>query len=143
MPSTPNSPSSFIACLGKEWCLSHSAAKGARRSPANWRSESRIISCSWVKIIAVSPLYDFERHGGRFAAADAQAGNAALAAALAQGVDQRDDDARTRRTDRVTEGAGAAVHVHLVRRQAERVDGEQRDDREGFVDLEQVDIAHA
>ena len=45
----------------------------------------------------------FDRHGGGLAAADAQRGDAALLAALAQRAEQRDDDARAAGADRVAE----------------------------------------
>src|SRR6185369_16256184 len=56
MPRAPSSPSSFRAWAGKVWFLSHSAAKGARRSCAKLRMVSRIISCSCVRIMWFFPF---------------------------------------------------------------------------------------
>src|SRR5512134_1342336 len=58
-----------------------------------------------------------KRHGGCFAAADAECRHAALAAGLFQRAEQRHDDARARRADRVSERAGTTMDVHLVVRQ--------------------------
>src|SRR5574343_1000287 len=113
MPMAPSSPSSLRASAGNVWCLSHSAAKGARRSCAKARIESRIISCSEVRIIMGS-LQHFNAEGGGFAAADAQAGYAALEAVLLERAKQGNDDAGAGSTDWVAQGAGAAVDVDLV-----------------------------
>ncbi len=85
----------------------------------------------------------FERHGGGFAAADAQRGDAALAAFLAQGVDQGEDDPRAGGTDRMALGAGAAIDIDLGMIEAVFAHGEHGDHGEGFVDLEQVDVVLA
>src|SRR3546814_1221482 len=72
-------------------------------------------------------LDQFHRNRGRFAAADAQAGDAArLAVALERG-DQRRDDARAAGADRVAERGRAAMDVDLVVRDAEVVHREHRD----------------
>ena len=63
------------------------------------------------------PSDQFDRHRRGFAAADAQAGDAALAAVLAQRAEQRHQDARARGADRMAQRAGAAVDVDLVVRQ--------------------------
>jgi hypothetical protein len=69
-----------------------------------------------------------------------RARHAALAAALAQRAEQRDDDARARGADRMAERAGAAVHVDLVVRQVELAHRRHGDHRERLVDLVQVDV---
>src|SRR6185369_7489741 len=58
-------------------------------------------------------------HRGGFAAADAQRRDAALELTLAQRTQERDDDARAARADRVAQRAGAAVHVHDLVRELE------------------------
>src|SRR5665213_4194417 len=55
-----------------------------------------------------------DRQRRRLAAADAQRRDAAPAAGLAQRAQQRDDDARAGRADRMAERACAAVDVDLV-----------------------------
>ena len=71
------------------------------------------------------------------------AGHAALEAVLSQRADQRDQDARARRADRMAQRAGAAVHVDLVVRQLVLLHRRHGDHGEGLVDLVQVDLARA
>src|SRR5665811_891582 len=79
--------------------------------------------------------------GNAHAAADAKGGNAVLLVAALQFVDQRAEDHRTGRTERVAHGDRAAVDVDLVMRHI-HVAHETHDDRgEGLVHLEQVDVA--
>ena len=66
--------------------------------------------------------------------------DAALLAVLAQRAEQRHEDPRARRADRMTERAGAAVHVDLVVRDAVLLHRRHRHDRERLVDLEEVDV---
>src|SRR6478735_2279745 len=81
--------------------------EGARRLTAMHRGrESRFLD-------------ELHRNRGRFAAADAQARDAALETLLLQRVDQRDEDARAARADRVAKRGRAAVHVDLVVRNAD------------------------
>ena len=53
MPKAPSAASSLSASRGKVWLRSHSAAKGARRSCAKARIESRMSSCSSVRIMCL------------------------------------------------------------------------------------------
>ena len=62
---------------------------------------------------------------------------------LLQRAQQRHQDARAGRADRMAERAGAAVHVHLVVRQAELLHRRHGDHGEGLVDLVQVDVLRA
>ena len=78
--------------------------------------------------------------GGRFAAADAQSGNPAAAAGCPQRAEQRDDDARARRADGMAQSAGAAVDVQFVVGDSKIGSCRHGDDREGLVDLEQIDV---
>src|SRR3954470_714015 len=64
--------------------------------------------------VVFTQLDQLKGHRGGFAAADAEAGHAALQAALAQRAEQRHQDARARGADRMAQRAGAAVDVHLV-----------------------------
>src|SRR6185503_14685144 len=77
---------------------------------------------------------------GGFAAADAEAGDAAFQVARFERVQKRDDDARARSADRMAERAGAAMDVDLVRRQVEVADRGERDDGERLVDLVEIDL---
>ena len=62
------------------------------------------------------------------------------AAAAAQLVHERPEQARARRADRVPERDRAAVHVDALRVDPEQLDRVQRDRAEGLVHLEQVDV---
>src|SRR3954463_16183417 len=55
MPSMPRRPISARASEGKLAVRSHSAAKGASRSAANWRAISRTMACSWGISIVSRP----------------------------------------------------------------------------------------
>ena len=66
-----------------------------------------------------------------------------LLAVLAQRAEQRHQDARARRADRMAERAGAAVHVDLVVRQAVLLHRRHRHHGERLVDLVQVDVLRA
>src|SRR3546814_3895416 len=91
-----------------------------------------------ARLRAVLQHFDRERRG--FAAADAQRRDAALEAALLQRADQRGDDMRVGRADRVAERTGTAVHVDLVVRQFVFLHRRYRLDRERFVDLLEIDV---
>src|SRR6476469_3573143 len=86
-------------------------------------------------------LDELDSHRGRFAAADAQACDAALAAGLLQRVDQGDEDACSACTDRMAERGRAAVDVDLLVRDAEVLHREHRDAGEGFVHFPQIDVS--
>lgn len=88
-------------------------------------------------------LEQFYRNRGAFPAANAQRGDAAFQAALFEGMDEGDEYPRTRGTDGVTEGAGAAVDVDFVGVQAQFLYRQQGHNGEGFVDFEEVDIVFA
>jgi hypothetical protein len=57
MPSMPSRPISASASEGKLAVRSHSAAKGASRSAANWRAMSRTMACSSVISIFPAPIF--------------------------------------------------------------------------------------
>ena len=88
-------------------------------------------------------LEQLYRNSGAFPAANAQRGDAAFQTALFEGVDEGDEYPRTRGTDGMTEGAGAAVDVDFVGVQAELLNSEQGDNGKGFVDFEEVDVVFA
>src|SRR5690606_20977221 len=71
-------------------------------------------ACDGRPLRAAGCLQHFDGQGHGFAAADAQRSDAALAAGLAQGADQRGQQARSGSTDGVAQGRGAAVQVDLV-----------------------------
>src|SRR5690606_41281125 len=75
---------------------------------------------------AARSVMALDRHRSRFAAADAQRGYALLQVVLPHGIDERRDDPRTRRTDRMAERARTTVNVHLVGRSEERRVGKER-----------------
>ena len=79
-------------------------------------------------------------HGNSLAAADAQGGDAALAAGVLQSGQERDQQPRAAAADRVAQRNGPAVDVGLRRRQAQFLAARQGDDGEGLVELEQVDV---
>src|SRR3546814_9103058 len=94
----------------------------------------------WSSDVCSSDL--FHRNRGRFAAADAQAGDAArLAVALERG-DQRRDDARAAGADRVAERGRAAMDVDLVVRAAEVVHREHRDTGKGERQSTRLNYSH-
>src|SRR5687768_9301570 len=65
--------------------------------------------------VGVRPsLYELNASRDRLAAAEADRGHAALSAALAQGVNQGDQDARAAGAERVAQGHRAAVDVDLL-----------------------------
>ena len=68
-----------------------------RRRIASWRSRSVQLA--------------LDSDGGRFAATDAQRGDAALNVVVFHCVQQRDDQSRTGCTDRMAERASAAIDV--------------------------------
>src|SRR5207344_3266543 len=77
-------------------------------------------------------LRHLDRHCGGFAAAYAQRSHAALSATRPERGDQRHQNARARRADRVAERAGAAVDIDLLVRKAEIAHRGHGDDREGL-----------
>src|SRR5207237_9385010 len=86
---------------------------------------------------------ELDRHRRRFAAADAKRRDAALLAVLAKRADQRDDDARTRRADRMTDGARAAVDVDTLVRNGVFLHRRHRPAGERLVYLAQDDMLPA
>src|SRR6516165_6308065 len=97
-----------------------------------------IVAPGCVVRTASSRNLDRERH--RFTAADAQRGDPASPTAAAQRMDQGGENARAGRPDRVTEGAGAAVHVDPRMIDVDVAHRRHGDDGEGLVDLVQVRI---
>src|SRR6056297_614720 len=93
-----------------------SLAPSSSTSPCMWRAfcATRPSAGSrWLfRTGTVSDRLDTDGHC--LAAADAQRGDAAPAAAFAERVQQRDEDARARGADGMAQGAGAAVDVDLL-----------------------------
>src|SRR5262249_7421921 len=78
--------------------------------------------------------------GDPLAAADAECGDAPMAAGPLQPIEQGHQDPRPAATDRVAQGHGAAIDVDLLGVQAQLLlDGESHR-CEGLVDLEEVDV---
>jgi hypothetical protein len=85
----------------------------------------------------------FHRDRGRFAAADAERGDAAFQIMRFERVQQRDDQAGAGGADGMAERAGAAIDVEFLAGNSEIALCRHRHHRERLVDLEQVDIADA
>ena len=107
---------------GRTGDLALDAERAARRLKLN-----RAVYAASIAIAVASPPPMHSEATPRFNAARPQRG------------DQRHQDARARGADRMAERAGAAVDVDLLVREAEVAHRRHRDDREGFVDLEEVD----
>src|SRR5581483_8802940 len=92
----------------------------------------------------VRPRLDraFDRDRRRFAAADAEGGDAPLLPISLQCMQQGHDDPCAGRADRMAERAGAAMHVELLARNVEIARRRHRHHREGFVDLEEIDVGN-
>src|SRR5947209_19780379 len=78
------------------------------------------------------------RNRGGFAAADAKGRDAALEVLRLQRVQQGHDQPSTGRADRMAERAGTTIDVELFPGNTEVALRRHRNDRECFVDLEQV-----
>jgi hypothetical protein len=89
---------------------------------------------------APPPLFDTDDAAGALAAADAGSGEAGLETAPAQLVDERDDHARARVAERVSESGGAAVDVHGLGVETDLACGERGDAGERFVELGKIDV---
>src|ERR1700759_2316845 len=83
---------------------------------------------------------DFQNYCVALPATGADRGAAVAAAAPAQLVHERAEDARARGADRVTKGNGAAVDVDALLVDAEHADRVERDRGKRLVDLPQVDV---
>src|SRR5579885_3114137 len=70
----------------------------------------------WSSVMVLAPLH---QHRQRLAAADAEARDAAPAPACLQRVQERRENARARRSDRMAERHGPAVDVHPRRVQTQ------------------------
>ena len=93
------------------------------------------------KVLAEAALAKaFDGDGCCFAATDAERGDAAAEIALREGSEQRDKDARTGCADGMAERAGAAVDINFLVGKAKIAHCGHRDNGEGLVDFEQVDI---
>src|SRR5690349_118276 len=115
----------------------------APRWPTAWRrssSPSGAFSRDWRSRRADSSVDQLDRHRGRFAAADAEGGEAALAAGGLERRDERAQDSGAAGADRVAQSGGAAVDVELFVRDVEVAHRDHCDAGEGLVDLEQVDV---
>src|SRR5581483_6579037 len=85
-------------------------------------------------------LSALDAHGNAHAAADAQRRQALLGSAALHFVQQRYQNARTGRTDRMADGNGAAIDVDLRRIPAEVLVHRAGLSRERFVGLDQIEI---
>src|SRR5258708_3506363 len=102
--------------------------------------EHRFDSIETEKALVNDPFY---RDGGSLAAADAERRDATLQVMRFERMQQRHDQACSRRADGMSERAGAAIDVQSVAGDPEVALRRHRHDREGFVDLEQIDITDA
>src|SRR6201990_2796149 len=87
------------------------------------------------------PRSDLDEEGVALAAAGADRSEPEPAAVAAQLVDHRGEDSPARRADRMPEGDGAAVDVHLLRVGVEHLRGVEHHRREGLVQLDPLDVA--
>ena len=85
--------------------------------------------------------YALEEGRLALAHADAQRRQAVAPAAPAQLVQERDHEARPAHAQRMPDGDGAAVHVHLLGVEPELADDLQALRREGLVQLDEVELA--
>src|SRR5678815_2453837 len=108
----------------------------AWRTALCWRSNARPTRPN-------NRLEQLHGHGRRFPAADAETRNAALAAGFLERRYERRQDAGTAGTGGVAERGRAAVDVDLLMRDTDVAHRDHGDAGEGFVDLEQVDVADA
>src|SRR5579871_5814137 len=84
----------------------------------------------------------FHRDRRGFATADAKRGNPTAQVARLERVQQGYNQPCACSSDRVPEGARAAIYVQLVPRNAKVPRRRHRNDRKGLVDLEQVDVTY-
>ena len=85
-------------------------------------------------------LHHLHDHRRRFSTADADRGKASLQSAILQRVNQRDENPRAARHDRMTKGDGAAVDVEFVVGDARVLHRCECDDGKRFVDFEEIDV---
>src|SRR5262249_9311872 len=83
----------------------------------------------------------FHGEGDRFAAADAETGDAAPTARALQCGEQGYQDSCSTAADRMSERDGAAGDVDLVGNDSQRSLGGQGHDGKSLVDLEEIDLA--
>src|SRR6478672_1866134 len=102
--------------------------RGARALPPHGRCRESILD-------------EFHGNRGCLAAADAEAGHAALATRLLERIDQGDENACAARANRVAERGRAAMDVDLLMGDAEILHREHGDAGESLVDFPQVDFA--
>src|SRR4029077_20646767 len=81
---------------------------------------------------------DGKGHG--VASAEAERGDAALEVAALQYVEQRDEDARSRCANGVTESDRAAIDVDLFGIETKLARDRDSSDGEGFVEFDEIDV---
>ena len=118
--------------------------RGSARVPGDLRGPASRSQCQQDDVRAGRPadawqLEPLDHEGDALSAADAERGQPVAEAAGAQRVEQRDQDARAGRADRVAERDGAAVHVHALGVQLQLAQDGQALRGERLVQLEQVD----
>src|ERR1700722_13508485 len=112
-------------------------------APRSWPSRPGLATTTRILPLggaSADTCSDLQDNRVALSAAGADRGAAVAAAATAQLVDERADDARAGSADRVTEGNSTTVDVDLVLVDAEHPDRVERDRGEGLVDLPQVDV---
>src|SRR5436309_10556406 len=85
---------------------------------------------------------DLDRHGDALATADAEGSDAAMLALVAEGMDERAEDAGAAGPERMAERDGPAADIHPGRVELERADYGHRLGGECLIQLEQVYIGH-
>ena len=81
-----------------------------------------------------------DRDGRRFAAANAEAGNPAPFAARLQRIQQRRQNPRAGRADRMPQGAGTAIDIRFLVIQSQVLHRCHRHRGKRFIDLVQIDV---
>src|SRR5512146_2742716 len=106
----------------------------APMTPTRWMPSSPDI---WGVKVASDPL---DRQRDPLTAADAERGDPAALAGVRERREQRHQQARPRGADRVAQRHRAAPDVYPRRIEPQHPVVGDRDDREGFVDLPEVDV---
>src|SRR5438094_3717377 len=95
--------------------------------------------CSIFTKLLVSLSEALDGKGYSVAAAEAEGGDAALEVAALQFVEQRDEDARAARADRMAERDGAAIHINFFGIESELARDGDRGDGKRFVQFHEID----
>src|SRR6202790_917493 len=126
------------------------SSSGRPRSSSGTRSTPQTVHCAWLAaysashkgqyFISIFHLWALDGHSDGVASAQAQGGNAALQVSALQFVQQCDQDTSATGADGVADRHRAAVNVNLFGIEPELAGDSDRGYREGFIQLDEVDI---